>query len=103
MSQAASSSSSDLHYIVILFLVAYLLTSAPTFVREWRKQETKPRMESVTGIGQIIKAGKTYGVDPFVKMWKAVQPTLNLATWQAAFTGNTTIQSKLTTQLKTSI
>jgi hypothetical protein len=68
-----------MHFIVILLLLAYVLSSAPRFVRQWRNTESDIKIETISPLRYFIQAGKFYAIDPIVKIWEALKPLKNWA------------------------
>ena len=73
----------ELSYLAVLLLLAYFLSSAPKYVRDFREHHNDIKMESVSPIRQMLKIGKYYTIDPYIRTWNRLTPPStgnNLAT-----------------------
>jgi uncharacterized protein (UPF0297 family) len=66
----------DLGYLAIVLLLAYVLTSAPRYVRNFDDNRTESRKAAHRSITrQVVDAGKL-AVNEYVKAWKMVQQSV---------------------------
>ncbi len=72
----------ELSYLAVLLLLAYVMSSAPKYLREFRQNHREIKIEKVTPLQQVLKMGKYYTVDPYIRAWNRLSPassTTNLA------------------------
>lgn len=79
MAHNTETASTELNFIVILLLLAYVLSSAPRYVRQLKDPEKGVKIENTSPIRQVLKAGMVYTVDQYLKIWKTIRP--NIKTW----------------------
>jgi hypothetical protein len=82
MSYNTQQTGTDLSYLAVLLLLAYVMSSAPKYYREFRQNHREIKIESVSPIQQVLKIGKYYTVDPYIRVWNRLAPsssTSNLA------------------------
>ena len=82
MSQNIQHTGSELSYLAVLLLIAYVLSSAPRYFRDFRQNHQDIKIEKVSPIQQVLKIGKYYTVDPYIRVWRQLSPapsTNNLA------------------------
>jgi hypothetical protein len=65
----------DIGYLGIVLLLAYLLTSAPRYVRNFEKEREPHRTEHKSITRQMVNAGKL-AVNEYVKAWKLVRESV---------------------------
>ncbi len=75
MSHNPHQAGTDLSYLAVLLLLAYVLSSAPRYFREFRKNHEDIKIEKVSPIRQVLKIGKYYTVDPYIRVWNRLSPT----------------------------
>ena len=86
MSYNTHQTSTELSYIAVLLLLAYVLSSAPRYLREFRQNHQEIKIEKASPFQQVLKIGKYYTIDPYIRVWNHVSPTpsaTNIATVQA--------------------
>ncbi len=64
----------ELSYLTVLLLLAYVLSSAPRYLREFRQNHQEIKIEKVSPIQQVLKLGKYYTIDPYIKVWHRLAP-----------------------------
>ena len=82
MSYNTQSAGTDFSYVAVLLLLAYLMSSGPKYLRQFRETHNNIKIESVSPIRQVIQVGKFYTIDPYLKAWNKLKPaqtTHNLA------------------------
>jgi len=82
MEYTSQQSTTDLSYIAVLLLLAYFLSSAPKYVRQFREHHNELKIERISPIKQVLKIGKYYTIDPYIRTWNRLTPsssTSNLA------------------------
>jgi hypothetical protein len=65
----------DLGYLAIILLLAYVLTSAPRYVRNFDKGRDLQKTEHRSVTRQVVDAGKL-AVNEYVKAWKLVRQSV---------------------------
>ena len=90
MRHTIKAASVDFSYVAVLLLLAYVLSSAPRYVRNFRENTQDIKIEKVSPLKEVLKLGKYYGVDPYLRAWNRLVPggdktqpkpeNLNLAT-----------------------
>lgn len=93
MRHTIQTTSLDFSYLAVLLLLAYVLSSAPRYVRQMRDNKGDIKIEKVSPIKEVLKMGKYYGVDPYLRAWNRLAPkseetkpkpeNINLATLNA--------------------
>jgi hypothetical protein len=73
MAQQLHPSDTDLSFLMILMLMSYVLCSAPKFIRQMKNYKKEIRIEAVTPIKTLIKAGRFYAIEPYKRMWTYLQ------------------------------
>ena len=80
MSQPTTNSSLDFSYLAVILLLAYVLTSAPKYVKQFRQHHEDIKIESVSPIKAVMEIGKAYAIDPYLRAWNHLKSAdLNLA------------------------
>ena len=74
MRHTIQTTSVDFSYIAVLLLLAYVLSSAPRYVRNFRENTQDIKIEKVSPIKKVLKLGKYYGVDPYLRAWNNLIP-----------------------------
>lgn len=69
MAHQLQPSETDFTFLMNLILVSYFLCSAPKLTRQWKDNKKEIRIEAVSPIKTLIKAGRIYGFEPYKKMW----------------------------------
>ena len=69
MSYNTQNAGADFSYIAVLLLLAYVMSSAPKYFRQFRENHENIKIEKVSPIKQVIKIGKYYTIDPYLKAW----------------------------------
>ena len=86
MSYNTNHTGTDLSYLAVLLLLAYVMSSAPRYFREFRQNHKEIKIEKVSPLHQVLKIGKYYTIDPYIRAWNRLSPTAtsdNLATISA--------------------
>ena len=65
----------DLGYLGVILLLAYVLSSAPRYVRNFDKSRDLQKTEHRSITHQVIDAGKL-AVNEYVKAWKLVRQSV---------------------------
>jgi hypothetical protein len=65
----------DIGYLGIILLLAYVLTSAPRYVRSFEKEGEMPKKEHASISRQMVNAGNL-AVNEYVKAWKLVRESV---------------------------
>lgn len=68
----------DIGYLGIVLLLAYVLTSAPRYVRSFGKDREPHKTEHRSITRQVVNAGKL-AVNEYVKAWKLVRQSVQPA------------------------
>ena len=82
MSHNTDHTGTQLSYLAVLLLLAYVMSSAPRYLREFRQNHHEIKIEKVSPLQQVLKIGKYYTVDPYIRVWNRLSPapaTTNLA------------------------
>jgi hypothetical protein len=74
MSPNTQQTGTDVSYLAVLLLLAYVMSSAPKYFREFRLNHREIKIESVSPIQQVLKIGKYYTVDPYIRVWNRLAP-----------------------------
>ena len=84
MSPNTQHSAIDFSYLAVLLLLAYVMSSAPKYWRQFRENHQDNKIEKVSPIKQVLQIGKYYTIDPYMRVWNQLNPTktTNLATIQ---------------------
>jgi hypothetical protein len=78
----------EFSYLAVLLLLAYVMSSAPRYVRQFKERKSDIKIERVSPIKEVLKLSKYYAVDPYLKAWNQLvpkkdptvpQPSVNLA------------------------
>ena len=64
----------ELSYLAVLLLLAYVMSSAPKYLREFRQNHHEIKIEKVRPLQQVLKMGKYYTVDPYIRVWNRLSP-----------------------------
>ena len=67
----------DFSYLAVLLLLAYVMSSAPKYIRQFKENHSDIKIEKVSPIREVLKIGKYYGVDPYLKAWNQLVPGKN--------------------------
>ena len=82
MSHNTDHTGTQFSYLAVLLFLAYVMSSAPRYLREFRQNHQEIKIEKVTPLQQVLKIGKYYTVDPYIRAWNRLSPapsTTNLA------------------------
>jgi hypothetical protein len=79
MAQQLHHPASETYFLVILFLLAYVMSSAPRFVREWKKADEKSLFQPPSPAISWKKALHAYTIQPYKNAWKQMSPKMELA------------------------
>jgi len=82
MSYNTNHTGTELSYLAVLLLLAYVMSSAPRYLREFRQNHQEIKIEKVSPLQQVLKIGKYYTIDPYIRVWHRLAPapfTNNLA------------------------
>ena len=84
MSPNTQHSAIDFSYLAVLLLLAYVMSSAPKYFRQFRENHQDIKIEKISPFKQVLQIGKYYTIDPYVRVWNQLNPvkTTNLATIQ---------------------
>ncbi len=84
MSYNTQNTGIEFSYLAVLLLLAYVMSSAPKYVRQFRENHEDIKIEKVSPFQQVLKIGKYYTVDPYIRTWKKLSPgsSNNIATVQ---------------------
>jgi len=84
MSYHTQHSGIEFSYLAVLLLLAYVMSSAPKYVRKFRENHEDIKIEKTSPIQQVLKIGKYYTIDPYIRTWKRLSPgsSNNIATVQ---------------------
>jgi hypothetical protein len=63
----------DFSYLAVILLLAYVLASAPKFVRQIRQEGTEIKLEKVNPFKDAWKIGKAYTIDPYLRAFNAIR------------------------------
>jgi hypothetical protein len=74
MSHDTNTSVLSYSYLFVLLLIAYVMASAPRYVRTFKEHHNNLKLEKVSPLRQVIRFTKYYSVDPYLKAWKSLQP-----------------------------
>ena len=74
MSYNTNHTGTELSYLAVLLLLAYVLSSAPRYLREFRQNHHDIKIEKVSPLQQVMKIGKYYTVDPYIRAWNRLSP-----------------------------
>jgi len=60
------------------------MSSAPKYIQQFRENHEDIKIENVSPLQHVLKIGKHYTIDPYIRSWKKLSPGLtnNLATVQ---------------------
>lgn len=75
MRQTFQTASIDFSYLAVLLLLAYVLASAPKYVRHIRSNTNDTKIEKISPVKEVLKLGKYYAIDPYVRVWTRLSPT----------------------------
>lgn len=75
MRQTFQTASIDFSYLAVLLLLAYVLASAPKYMRHIRSSTNDTKIEKISPVREVLKLGKYYGIDPYVRVWTRLSPT----------------------------
>lgn len=79
MAQPHHSPINESYYIVILLLIAYVMSSAPRYVREFREQQEKTWPVPSAPAIEWKETLKAYTIQPYVNAWHRLRPGTELA------------------------
>ncbi|HUQ66269.1 MAG TPA: hypothetical protein VM101_08945 [Flavitalea sp.] len=69
MSYNTQHSSTDFSYLVVLLLLAYVMNSAPKYIRQFRQTHENIKIQTPIPIKQVLKMGQYYTITPYVQAW----------------------------------
>ena len=75
MRQNIQTASIDFSYLAVILLLAYLLTSAPKYLKHIRSSTNDIKIQNTLPVKEVLKLGKYYGIDPYLKAWNRLSPT----------------------------
>lgn len=75
MSHDTNTSVLSYSYLAVLLLLAYVLASAPRYVRTFKQNHNHIRIENPAPLRQLINYTKYYGIDPYVRVLKQLTPS----------------------------
>ena len=67
-------STTDFSYLAVLLLLAYVMSSAPRYIRQFRENHEDIKIEKASPIREVLKLGKYYGIDPYLRVWNQLSP-----------------------------
>jgi len=68
-----TTSTFDFSYLAVLLLLAYVMSSAPKYLKQFNETHEKIRIEQVNPIKQALKIGKAYTIDPYLRAFNKVR------------------------------
>jgi hypothetical protein len=74
MEQNSQAASINLSYLAVLLLLAYVLSSAPKYIRNFRENHNDIKIETISPIKKVLKIGRYYAVDPYLRAWNRLVP-----------------------------
>lgn len=74
MSQSLHHPANESYFIVILLLMAYVMSSAPRYVREFRNQPEKTIPVPAAPVQQWKEVLKAYSIQPYMNAWHQLRP-----------------------------
>lgn len=74
MSHHTGQQGMELSYLAVLLLLAYVLSSAPRYMRNFRQNHHDIKIEKISPIQQVLKLGKYYTIDPYIRVWHHLTP-----------------------------
>jgi hypothetical protein len=74
MAPGNKTSTLDLSYLAVILLLAYLLTSAPKYVRQFRESHNNIKIERSYPFREVLKIGKAYTIDPYIRAFNSLRP-----------------------------
>ena len=74
MSHTTQTPALDLSYLAVLLLLAYVMSSAPKYIRNFREEHNDIKIEKMAPIKQVLKLGKYYAIDPYLRAWNKLAP-----------------------------
>ncbi|MBL7698195.1 MAG: hypothetical protein JNK79_08560 [Chitinophagaceae bacterium] len=74
MRHNTKTASIDFSYLAVLLLLAYVLSSAPRYVRQLKENKEDIKIEKMSPLKEVLKLGKYYGVDPYLRAWNRLTP-----------------------------
>lgn len=77
MTHNSSTSSLDFSYIAVLLLLAYVMSSAPKYIQNFRENHNNIKIENVSPVKQVLRFTKYYAVDPYLRAFNSLTPHLN--------------------------
>lgn len=75
MSHDTNTSVLSYSYLAVLLLLAYVLASAPRYVRTFKENHNHIKIEKPAPLRQLMKYTKYYGIDPYVRVWNRLTPS----------------------------
>lgn len=76
MRHTYQTASIDFSYLAVLLLLAYVLASGPKYVRQLKSDTSDIKIEKVSPVKEVLKLGKYYGIDPYVRAWSRLSPSI---------------------------
>lgn len=72
MSHHSHQPAADFSYFAVLLLLAYVLSSAPRYVRDFRQFHHEINIEKASPLQKVLKAGRFYTIDPYIRVWNRI-------------------------------
>lgn len=79
MAQQLHHPASDTYYVVILLLLAYVMSSAPRYMRDLKNSNDKSTPSPTSPITEWKKALNVYTIQPYKNAWKQLTPKMEPA------------------------
>lgn len=80
MAQHHVTPSTHLLFIVILFFLSYVLSSAPKYLRGLKENKADTAVMRSFPTDQLMKIGMIYGAGPYIRAWKSFRPSIEART-----------------------
>lgn len=93
MRKNIQNASIDFSYLAVLLLVAYLLTSAPKYLRHIRSTTNDIKIKNSLPVKEVLRLGKYYAIDPYLRAWNHLSPIKGKSTPDGSPTNLATIQT----------
>lgn len=78
MAQHHVTRSTNLLFIVILFFLSYVLSSAPKYLRGLKENKADTAVMRSFPTEQLMKIGMLYGAGPYIRAWKSFKPSIEV-------------------------
>ena len=78
MAQQLQHTGSEVRFIVILLLLAYVMSSAPKYIRDMRENSGQIENSDPFPFRELLRAGKAYTIQPYKRAWQSLSPKVEL-------------------------